>query len=180
MELMITLAIIGIVLSLTIPSMATMIIQAQIQAKADVLVAGIARARAEAFKRNTSVTITYSTADGIHGDGGYAISCTACPTITSITEGGGAQNFNLLNAAGALAAKTTFDGFGNLSATNPDGSPVATVLEGQPKGFGLLGVCKPANVTSKSPCQVNLVISTAGAVRTCRPSLPTGASSFSC
>lgn len=180
LELMITLVIIGILMALTVPSMATMIIQARIQAKADMFVAAITQTRAEAFKRNTTATIAYTKTDGTHGDGGYTITCASCTTITSISEGG-SQKFNVLTASGGtVAAKTSFDSFGNLADANPDGTANATVLEGIPTGVGLLGTCKPATATSPSPCQVNVVISSAGAVRTCRPALASGTSPFAC
>lgn len=210
-ELMIVVAIVGTLLALTLPGMGTMVLQSQVKSKADAIVAGIQLARAEAFKRNASVTVQFETTTAVTlGTGGFTIGCSAtaynagapaslrsfCPgsafvnATTSYASGssaiarnppeGGGSNYSIRFSPtpSTLIPAITFDGFGNLSTNNPDGSSSIRTIEVRPRTSASLGMCAPQGGISS--CQVNVVISDAGGVRVCDPSRATGSTPMAC
>lgn len=191
LELLIVLAIIGILMALTVPSMATMVVQAQARTKADAIVAGLQLARAEAFKRNAAVTLQY--APGISNGfstGAYTIGCAQtiyvatadkadCPRniVTAANEGGTLQMQISPIPANGYTPATTFDSFGNLMPTNPDAvlTQSVTAIDVEPPANLLFGICTETT-NGHSACKVRVVVSGSGGVRTCYP-YKTGTSS---
>jgi type IV fimbrial biogenesis protein FimT len=191
LELLIILAIVGILMALTMPSMGTLVAEAQAKTKADAIVSGLQLARAEAFKRNAAVTIQYTPGvSNAFTTGAYTIGCSQtiyvstsdkpdCPRNirTAPVEGSPLQLSIAPVPANGYQPATTFDGFGNLMSSNPDAANTLSVtnIDVEPPANLLFGVCTQAS-NGHSACKVRVIVSGSGGVRTCYPS-KTGTSS---
>jgi type IV fimbrial biogenesis protein FimT len=194
-ELMLVVAIVGILMALTVPSMATMIMQSKLQSKADTIATGLARARAEAYKRNANVTVTFASASPasastdsfVNASTAYTITCQSCsaPIAVGAADAGNLP-IQISKAAGpgsttALATySATFDSFGNRAPLNPDGTTPSIEKINLVPSETSFGVCSIPSGATISPCQIAIHITNAGSAKICKPSLPTNSTPFAC
>ena len=212
-ELLTAVSIVGILAINAVPSMVTMVYQAKAKAKADSVVMGLQLARAEAFKRNASITVQFEPNGAASSNsitGGYTVGCSQtvynpsapnrlvslCPgsaynsssfysstssaIIKSPPEGGvGNMTATVSPATTGTVAATTFDNFGNLSSTNPDGSLSATTLTFNVASNLRFGGCGNG-ASGKSVCSVSVVVSGSGGIRICYPSYAAGTNVNAC
>jgi len=169
-ELMVTVAIAGILLSLAFPSFKAWMQNTKIRAVAESIQNGLQLARTEAVRRNTRVQLI-----GSEG-GGWTVGCfnavpdengdgvDDCPKV--IQQRNAAELGSSLPQVIASPADTTtvtFDGLGRVRPTNKDGSlPVEWVDVDAPTG----------TITAAESRELRILISSGGQIRTCEPALP--------
>jgi type IV fimbrial biogenesis protein FimT len=175
-ELMITLAVLGMLLMIALPNMGTWIQNTQIRTAAEGAYAGLTLARAEALKRNTSVrfqlTNDLTNTCTLNATGkNWVVSLTdttslcdldpsetVAPQIVQKRDGGeGSPNVNVQ----ADATAVLFNGIGRAAAggiTQIDFSNTAT------------GACKTPGGTEPMRC-LRITISAGGQVRLCDPAV---------
>jgi type IV fimbrial biogenesis protein FimT len=142
-ELIVTLAILGLLMMAVLPSIGTWTRNTQIRNAAESIQAGLQRARNEAVRRNTPVRFSLvSLTDPSHMDDSCALSATSGSWVVSLADpagkcsqapsdtvdpfvvdkhaavdGGRNTAVNALQADGTTAANSvTFDGFGRVSS----------------------------------------------------------------
>lgn len=179
-ELMIALAVLGVLLALALPSFTDMLRNGKVRAAAETVLFGIQLARSEAVKRNGSVGFAFVDSDPT------TIAATA-PAFSSVTAGGNwvvyaddGTTRELIDSRssveGARSGTTTVD-----IATNLPGVPGASATRlifdslGRPTELNNLGridftapgaVCQYAGGTVRC---LRVVVSPAGSVRLCDP-----------
>jgi type IV fimbrial biogenesis protein FimT len=156
LEVMVVVAIIGILLSVGLPSFFTYTQNMQIRSAAEQITAGLQIAKNEAIRRNSQAELALSNNTGW--------------TITEVTSTG---NRNVLQSRDAnegsvnvTAAYTpagsttvTFNGMGRVVSVNDDGTPPLTQID--------LDNPKISTVTDRR--NLRIVIPIGGAVRLCDP-----------
>ena len=185
-ELMITLAVLGILISLAVPEFRLAIQNAQIRRAAESAMNGINLARAEALRRNAVVRFqlvdSLSAACALSSTGtswvvsrgnpaGLCDVAPAAPTDSSSATGSDPKTIqrysgagaatvtlNASTSAGAAATTIAFDGFGRIAATSL-ASAISTIA-----------VDSNALPASDSR-DLRLTITTAGQVRLCDPAV---------
>lgn len=158
-ELMVTIAIAGILMSIAIPNFQTFILNSRISAQANDFIAAIGMARSEAIKRGTRVSICKS-----------ATTHTTTPTCT--TSGNWEQGWIIFTDGNTVGTKDGTDVIiqvrNPLTGTNTfiGNTNVANYISYGPSGFGTLpgtvSLCPP------SPAAVvgrDIVISNTGRAR---------------
>lgn len=149
-ELMIGIAILGMVLTMGLPSYARWMQSSQIRTAAESVQNGLQLARTEAVRRNAPVNFT------LNGNN-WTVTANAVPVQSrNATEG----SPNAVITAPANPFTVTFNAFGRatagggttLNVTNPTG-----------------GTCEAAAGTMRC---LNITVQAAGAVRLCDPALP--------
>lgn len=161
-ELLIGIAILGILLATAAPSFNTWIQNSQIRTASESISTGLQLARAEAVRRNTSVTFT------LNADSSWNFGCTTavgdldgdgnadCPApIQTRVASEGSRNavINLMDNTAV-----TFNGLGratavmNIGITNPTG-----------------GTCKASSGDMRC---LSLSVNVGGQIRMCDPALP--------
>jgi type IV fimbrial biogenesis protein FimT len=178
LELMIGLAVLGILLMIGLPSLATWIQNTQIRTAAETMQSGLQMARAEALRRNTSVrfqlvdTLTaacalsatgtnwvVSLADPV-GNCDDAPSDTVAPQIIQKKDGAeGAPNAVITATGGSTV---TFNGIGRVI----NAGPITRVDITNTRG----GACKTAGADEPMRC-LRVAVSSAGQVRMCDPAV---------
>lgn len=176
-ELIITLAVLGIIIAVGLPSFQTAMLNLQIRAAAESILNGLERAKREAINRNT--LITFNLVDGtglaswnfVCGAAPFPANCPdATPIEASSNEGtartrigvnavaAAAQVFIPSLAAGAgLPASVTFDSFGRVSTLNPFFTRIDVTLD-------------PA-IAAADVHALSITISPGGETRLCDPLL---------
>jgi len=167
-EVLIGFAIVGVLLSLGVPSFSAWLQNMQVRNAAETVFNGLQLARANAVQRNKSVTFTLNGPDSswtVTVDSPSAITSeTALIQSRSAAEG-------TLNAVIATTNPTiTFDGLGktNLLAA-------ATIQVTNPTG----GVCQTSSTTGKMRC-LNITVSVGGQVKMCDPLISAATDSRRC
>ena len=161
-EVMITLAVMGILLAFGVPAFSTWIENTRIRTTAQNIQGGLQLAKAEAVRRNLSVKVVIGGATG-----------PAEWTVSAITPGGDvavetrsgleAANVNtVLGIAPPGATTLTFNGLGR--AVNPNGDGSAAISQ--------VDVCPRAAGADKRPLRI--VVGAGGTVRMCDPAVATG------
>lgn len=149
-ELMIGIAILGMVLTMGLPSYARWMQSSQIRTAAESVQSGLQLARTEAVRRNAPVNFT------LNGNN-WTVTANSTPVQSrNATEG----SPNAVITAPSNPFTVTFNAFGRaaagggttLNVTNPTG-----------------GACEAAAGTMRC---LNIVVQAAGAVRLCDPALP--------
>lgn len=156
-EVVITLVIIGIALSVAMPSIDQWIQNGQIRTAAENAKNGLQLARMEAVKHNTPVAFTLTNPGAAGGTGWTVTRVQTGAVIQSKPDGEGSNNVTL-NSTPAGATTITFTGLGRRQATNADGSAVLTAIQAD-------------NVSLTDPRRLNVTISIGGEIRTCDPSV---------
>ena len=153
-ELMVTIVVLGIILSIAIPSYQDWIKRLHIRSAAESILNGLQLARTEAIKRNGSATITLT------GGTGWSITDSAGTAIQAKPDREGSQLafITVTSPSSDLPFAITFNGLGRITA------PAASVTLSITNTQG--GDC-----TSSGPlgCLV-IQSSTGGLVRMCDPS----------
>lgn len=156
-ELLIAMAIFGILAAFAVPSYQNMIENSKIKTATDSILAGLQIARAEAVKRNTSVQFDFRT------DSAWTVCITpagagSCPTTDGATtiesravSEGSTTDVAIAESGGA--GPYVFDSFGRL--TSP---ATATTID----------VTNPSLGSSRD---LRVVIGVGGAVKSCDPAL---------
>lgn len=186
-ELMIGLTVLGIVLMIGLPSLATWIQNTQIRTAAEGMQSGLQLARAEALRRNTTVrfqlvdTLTAScvlSATGTNwvvsladpvGNCDDAPSDTAAPQIIQKKAGAEGAPNAVITATGG--SSITFNGIGRVVNVGPITRVDITNTRG--------GACKTAAGEEPMRC-LRVTVSSAGQVRMCDPAVTDVADPRSC
>lgn len=163
-EMMITLAVVGVVLALGLPGIMEWMQNSQIRTAAESLQGGLQAARTEAVRRNTLVEFSLSN-PGTSGGTGWTIrSVNDGAVIQSNPDGVGSRNVVLTVSPDGTAA-VTFNGFGRLPTApaptvNADGTPFLTSID----------VDNPV-IDADDSRDLRVVISGGGEVRMCDPNV---------
>lgn len=175
-ELIITLAVLGIIIAVGLPSFQTAMMSLQVRAAAESILNGLERAKREAINRNALVT--FSLTDGT-GVASWNFVCAApftasCPDATPIEASSAEGTANALIGANAVAAaaqvfvpslaagaglpaSVTFDSFGRVSTLNPFFTRIDVTLD---PAIAVAGVRA-----------LSITISPGGETRLCDPQL---------
>lgn len=157
-ELLIVLTIVGILLSLAMPSFSTWMANARARAKADAILNGLQQARAEAVKLNARVDFRLAT------DTSWSICLVSdnCATPIQTKPAGEGGSNATLDIVPVGARRVTFAGVG-LTASNADGSATMTQIDVDvplatdtwrvliTSGGGQIRMCNPAVSSSSDP-----------------------------
>lgn len=186
-EMIVTLAILAILLALAAPSFQTMVANARLRSTAESVMTGLQLARAEALRRNTSVSFwmvsnvnagcalsAISTSwvvslDALNGDCDDAASLNVTPRIVQVragTEVGGGVTVSASSAANAAANCITFNGFGAVTANCIGG------------GTPLSEIDFTSNVANAGSRRIQ--IAAGGGIRTCDPAVSDANHPLSC
>jgi type IV fimbrial biogenesis protein FimT len=182
LELLITVAVLGIVLMVGLPSLATWIQNTQIRTSAEGMQAGLQLARAEALRRNTTVRfqLVNSVASGCAlsttgtnwvvsladatGSCDAAASDTAAPQIIQKRSGAEGSPNAVVTATGGNSI--WFNGLGRV--IQPPTAPAAISQINITNNNG--GACKTPTGNEPMRC-LRLTVSSGGQVRMCDPAV---------
>jgi len=168
-ELLIGIAVLGVLLGLGAPAFMVWMQNVQIRNAADSVLSGMQLARTEAIRRNKLVQFALSTQSGWNitiVTPSASDKVQVCPTssnpcvIQKRTAKEGSAKVNVAAAPGGAYA-VTFDAMGGPS-DNADGSLPITSLD------------FTSQVSTSAPRPLRILVSTSGTIRLCDPSLPTG------
>lgn len=156
-ELMIGIALIGILMTAALPEFSTWMQNTKIRTAAESVIAGLQLARNEAVRRNVNVQFAFGTGSG------WAVSVpsTGTPIQARSSEEGSTQNITV-TLAPAGATTVTFNSLGRTTA-NADASGLLTQVD----------VDSSALAASVSK-DLRITIGTGGNVRMCDPNAPSG------
>ena len=138
-ELLVTLAVCGVLLALTIPSFTDVLAQRRIEGAGTELGTDLQLARSEAVSRNSQVTLTATASSNSYAiaSGMTTIKSVSLPTGVSITSG--SITYDPLRGTSTAATSTTFtvsSSAGSLQLTvNPMGRVSLCSPSGSLKGF---------------------------------------------
>lgn len=161
-EIMITLAVLGILLMVGVPAFATWVENTRIRTTTHNIQGGLQLAKSEAVRRNLNVKIVIGGATG-----------PAEWTVSAITPGGdvavetrsGQEGANINTVVGIAppgATTLTFNGLGRIVSPNGDGSASITQID----------VCPRVADPEKRPLRI--AVGTGGTVRMCDPAVAAG------
>ena len=167
-EMMVVVAVMGIVIAIALPSLRVMIADTQIRSVAESVRNGLQLARTEAVKRNASVRFTLNADNSwqlgcvtvvadLDGDG--QADCPAVITQKGVREGGG----NAVTIVGA--GQATFTSLGTLA-------PAMAQLT-------LVNFTSSTVATGTKPLRITL-LGTGGNARMCDPSIVTAGDARAC
>lgn len=164
-ELMVAVAIMGILLGLAMPSFQTWLQNAQIRNAAESIQNGLQKAKAEGVARNTNVTFVLGT------NSAWVVSVVASgEVIESRSANEGSKNITR-TVLPAGATTVTFNNFGAV-ATNADGSATLAQVDLDSS------VLAPAD---SKDLQVTIGVGGVGSnIRMCDPNLAPGSSPRAC
>jgi type IV fimbrial biogenesis protein FimT len=155
-EIMITLAIMGILMMIGMPSFNTWLANTQVRTGAEGLTNGLQLARAEAVRRNGNISFVLGT------NTGWTVSVVSSgEVIQSRSEDDGSKNATV-TVTPAGATTLTFNGYGRVT-TNADASASITRID---VGSSTL----PASETRA----LRITLGSGGNVRMCDPALASG------
>ena len=161
-ELMVGIAIMIILLFLALPNFAIWLQNTQIRTGAEAILSGMQLARAEAVRRNTSVEFQMTSVGPPMTTAWTAIVVNTADVIqTRVAEEG--SRTAVVTAAPGGASKITFSGFGNIAATNNDGSLAITELK-----------IDSAAISAADSRELCIMVNPAGAIRLCDPKIAAG------
>jgi type IV fimbrial biogenesis protein FimT len=163
-ELMIGLAIFGILMFLGLPSYSAWIQNTKIRNAAESVQIGLQLARSEAVRRNTDVQLVFGAASG------WSVSVVAtAETVQSRSSGQGSVGVTVTRTP-AAATTVTFNSLGRIG-TNADGSPTLTQVD-----FDV----PPALLDAAASRELRVTLSSGGRMRMCDPNVADIADTRSC
>lgn len=176
-ELMITLAVLGLVLMIGLPNMGTWLQNTQIRTSAEAMQAGLQLARAEALKRNA--TVRFQLVDTLTST--CALSTTGRNWVVSLTDTSGLCNLDPseTTAPQIVQKRAGAEGSPNAVVTATGGSSVAFNGLGRAAVGSLTqiditnpanGACKTAAGNEPMRC-LRVTVSSGGEVRMCDPAV---------
>jgi type IV fimbrial biogenesis protein FimT len=154
-ELMIAIALLGILLLVALPAFSTMLANLRVRSVADSVLSGIQAARSEALKRNATVRFRLDSGAG----GGWSIVLVSDNSILqskSAVEGGGAQ------VTFGTGTTVEFNNLGRRSVPTAAAIRILDVDISSPAA----GACEEAS--GRVRC-LRIEVATGGAVRLCDP-----------
>lgn len=155
-ELLIAVAIFGIVLALGIPGFKVWMQNAQIRTATESLQNGLQMARGEAVRRNEKVKFVLGSGTS------WTVSTDAGTQLQSRLSSEGSKNVTL-TVTPTGAARVTFNSLGRV-VVNTDGSA----------SFTQINVDVPASLISASQSRdLRVLVTAGGTIRTCDPSITT-------
>lgn len=161
-EVMIAIALVGLLLLAGMPTFATMISNLRVRSVSDSVLSGIQFARTEALKRNQNVTFRLDPLTGVGG--GWQVLLPADNTVLqskSATEGG-----TVLVALGTEDTEVVFNNLGRRNFPNP-ATPVLDVDVSNPG----VGSCEAAGGSVRC---LRITVTIGGEARLCDPQRPSG------
>ncbi|MEO8297440.1 MAG: GspH/FimT family pseudopilin [Burkholderiales bacterium] len=179
-ELMVTLAILGLLLAATMPSINTWIRNTQIRGAAEALQTGLSKARNEAVRRNTRVFFSFvSDANA----GSCTLSSSNASWIVSLQSPEGQCNATASETTAPRIIERWAQGESSTSVTMTmkaaDCTSAASTTQAAFNGFGRLDTAAVAplrclvidHASGTGNRTLRLVLSPAGAVRMCDPAV---------
>jgi type IV fimbrial biogenesis protein FimT len=183
-ELMIGLVVLGIVLMIGLPSLATWMQNTQVRTSAEAIVSGLQLARAEALRRNR--TVQFSLVDSLSASCTVSTSgtnwvvslvdpagaCDAAPSETTapqiVQKRSGQEGSPNVALAASGGSSVLFNGLGRLSTATGVPAAFTQITVSNPGG----GACQSA--AGPIRC-LSVTISSSGAVRMCDPAVTSAA-----
>lgn len=169
-ELLMAIAIMGILSAIAIPSFQNWVVNTRIRTTAEAITNGLQLARSEAVRRNSIVKFTLNAdtswtvgCDTVVDNGVVGVDDVAgdCPgTIQSRSKGEGSANISLTFTPGSNR-DVYFTGFGRVDTINHAGLNLTSV-----------GIANSVAGTGVRPLQVT--IASGGGVKLCDPNVATG------
>jgi len=158
-ELLTAVVIVGIILALALPNLAGFVASSRIRTVAESYENGIAQARAEAVRLNTQVEFLPST-------GSWQVRQLSPAPGSVLHQRSDDQALSTVTATITPAGATgvTFDAFGRVLATNPDGTSAITQVNFDVSNGATLGTARR---------RLRLLVQTGGSVKLCDPLVAT-------
>jgi len=181
-ELMITLAVLGMMFMIALPSMGTWLQNTQIRTSADAMQAGLQLARAEALKRNT--TVRFQLVDTLTS--ACALSATGRNWVVSLADTNGLCNLDAseTTAPQIIQKRSSAEGSPNAVVTATGGSSVWFNGLGRtvqpptaPAALTQINITNPNNGACKTSAGnepmrcLRITVNTGGTVRMCDPAV---------
>ena len=180
-ELMIALAVIGIVMAIGLPNISVWIQNTQLKTAAEGIVSGLQLARSEALRRNVSVRFQLVDTVG----NGCALSATGASWVVSLADPSGACGAAASDVAAPFIVqkKSGAEGSPNATMVGVGGGGTTATFNGLGRlaGVGNLtqinisnpigGACKTPAGSEPMRC-LGILIGNGGQVRMCDPSVP--------
>jgi len=181
-ELMITLAVLGMMFMIALPSMGTWLQNTQIRTSADAMQAGLQLARAEALKRNT--TVRFQLVDTLTS--ACALSATGRNWVVSLADTNGLCNLDAseTTAPQIIQKRSSAEGSPNAVVTATGGSSVWFNGLGRtvqpptaPAALTQINITNPINGACKTSAGnepmrcLRITVNTGGTVRMCDPAV---------
>jgi type IV fimbrial biogenesis protein FimT len=158
LEIIIVVAVLGVLLGLGVPSFFTYTQNLQIRVAAEAITAGLQIAKNEAIRRNALVQLSLDPTQGTAWSINLGTDPNANPLQTRDANEGSVNVTRVITPQGATNA-VTFNGMGRIVAQNADGTPPMTQID--------LDNPKISTATDRRPLRILLPIG--GAVRMCDP-----------
>lgn len=176
-ELMIAIAIVGILLGLAVPMLGETVASRSVQSAAQDLAATLRTAQAEAVRRNRAVELIFTTAQPVSANTVAAAATSASAArgwlARAVNRTGGADFVGGTALEGDLAAVTLTNGALRSVAFTPTARPLD--LSAGP--LAPVALAAPLVVRVSSPGTARnlcVAVATGGSVRVCDPARPAG------
>jgi len=153
-EMVVVIAIVGLLLTIGVPSFQTWTQNLQIRAGAEGVLAGYNIAKNEAVRRNVNIEMT------INNNTGWDVHTAADPATSLRARDANEGSVNVTSVITPTGSTTvTFNGMGRVASVNSDGTPPVTQVDFDNPMI--------TNVTDRRKLRV--VIATGGGIRLCDP-----------
>lgn len=181
-ELMITLAVLGMMFMIALPNMGTWLQNTQIRTSADAMQAGLQLARAEALKRNT--TVRFQLVDTLTS--ACAVAATGKSWVVSLADTSGQCNVDAseTTAPQIIQKRSSAEGSPNAVVTATGGSSVWFNGLGRtvqpptaPAALTQINITNPSNGACKTSAGnepmrcLRITVNAGGTVRMCDPAV---------
>lgn len=155
-EMLITVALLAILLSLAAPSFSVMLANAQIRTASQAQFDGLQLARVEAIRRNTRVIFNFAAPSG------WTVTVESDGSTVQTRPSGEGSSAVVVTPSPAGALKATFDGLGRLQPNTDASASIAQMDADAPLSASTPGSTHPLRV----------LLSTGGSARLCDPAAP--------
>lgn len=155
-ELIVTLAVLGILFAVGLPSVSAWIQNTNIRTATEAGLSGLQLARSEAVNRNAEVQIVFDTA------GGWSVNAVADGALIQSRPAGETASSVAVAYTPVTATTVTFNGFGRI-APNGDGSAAIAQVD-----------FDSSTLAPAESRELRLTVGNNGVVRMCDPQLATG------